>query len=99
MALHKQQRWGPTLLGCVLCAFLRPIPLQELARKHGVPPERLGLMQSQLRVELDELIVAAEALPLVRQKEKSWRLLAEKVVGELSAVRRRCVVCVCVQGR
>lgn len=48
-------------------------------------------MQSQLRVELDELIVAAEALPLARQKENSWRILAEQVVGELSAVRRRCV--------
>lgn len=48
-------------------------------------------MQSQLRVELDELIVAAEALPLAREKENSWRLLAEKVVSELSAVRRRCV--------
>lgn len=46
-------------------------------------------MQAQLRVELDELVVAAEALPLAREKEEQWRMVAEQVAGELSAVRRR----------
>lgn len=45
-------------------------------------------MQAQLRVELDELVVAAEALPLAREKEEQWRMVAEQVAGELSAVRR-----------
>lgn len=49
-------------------------------------------MQAQLRVELDELVVAAEALPLAREKERSWRLAAEQAAGELSAVRRRWVM-------
>jgi len=63
--------------------------MQDLARKHGVPPERLGSMQAQLRVELDELVVAAEALPLAREKEEQWRAAAEEAAAELSAVRRR----------
>lgn len=58
-----------------------------------MPPERLGSMQAQLRVELDELVVAAEALPLAREKENSWRVLAEKLASELTAVRRRYVEC------
>lgn len=49
-------------------------------------------MQAQLRVELDELVVAAEALPLAREKEAQWRVAAEQVAGELSAVRRRCAL-------
>ncbi|CAM9955122.1 unnamed protein product [Ectocarpus fasciculatus] len=67
----------------------RTVKWRDLARKHGVPPERLGSMQAQLRVELDELVVAAEALPLAREKEERWRAAAEEVAGELSAVRRR----------
>lgn len=47
-------------------------------------------MQAQLRVELDELVVAAEALPLAREKEEQRRIVAQQVAGELSAVRRRC---------
>ena len=46
-------------------------------------------MQEELRVELDELVLAAEALPLAREKEKSLKLLAEQLAGQLSAVRRR----------
>lgn len=46
-------------------------------------------MQEELRVELDELVLAAEALPLAREKENDLRLLAEQVAGQLSAVRRR----------
>lgn len=57
-----------------------------------MPPERLGAMQAQLRVELDELVVAAEALPLAKEKEKQWRDVAEQAARELSEVRRRCVV-------
>lgn len=64
---------------------------QDLSRKHGVPPERLGSMQEELRAELDELVLAAEALPLATEKEAALRLLAEQVAGQLSAVRRRCV--------
>ncbi|CAM9828225.1 unnamed protein product [Ectocarpus sp. 6 AP-2014] len=67
----------------------RTVKWRDLARKHGVPPERLGSMQAQLRVELDELVVAAEALPLAREKEERWRAAAEEAAGELSAVRRR----------
>ncbi|CBN78137.1 conserved unknown protein [Ectocarpus siliculosus] len=67
----------------------RTVKWRDLARKHGVPPERLGSMQAQLRVELDELVVAAEALPLAREKEERWRAAAEEATGELSAVRRR----------
>lgn len=48
-------------------------------------------MQAQLRVELDELVVAAEALPLAREKEEQWRVVAEQAAGQLSEVRRRCV--------
>ena len=62
---------------------------QDLSRKHGVHPERLGSMQEELRVELDELVLAAEALPLAREKENTLRLLAEQMAGQLSAVRRR----------
>lgn len=40
-------------------------------------------------MELDELVVAGEALPLAREKELFWRLQAEQAAGELSAVRRR----------
>ncbi|CAN0074928.1 unnamed protein product [Ectocarpus sp. 12 AP-2014] len=67
----------------------RTVKWRDLARKHGVPPERLGSMQAQLRVELDELVVAAEALPLAREKEERWRAAAEEAARELSAVRRR----------
>lgn len=69
---------------------------QDLSRKHGIPPERLGSMQAQLRVELDELVVAAEALPLAREKEERWRMVVEQATGELSAARRRCGVCMYV---
>lgn len=46
-------------------------------------------MQAQLRAELDELVVAAEALPLARKREAYWRVLAEQASNELSAIRRR----------
>eukprot|EP00752_Nemacystus_decipiens_P011182 g9936.t1 len=67
----------------------RTVKWRDLSRKHAISPERLGSMQAQLRVELDELVVAAEALPLAREKEEQWRVVAERVAGELSAVRRR----------
>ncbi|CAM9159702.1 unnamed protein product [Scytosiphon promiscuus] len=70
----------------------RIVKWRDLSRKHGVSPERLGSMQSQLRVELDELVVAAEALPLAREEEERWRLAAEEAAGELSAARRRAAV-------
>lgn len=69
--------------------FSFEISSQDLSRKHGVPPERLGVMQAQLRVELDELVVAAEALPLAREKEESWRNIAQRLAGYLTAVRQR----------
>lgn len=47
-------------------------------------------MQKELRVELDELVLAAEALPLAIEKENALRLVAGQVAGKLSAVRRRC---------
>lgn len=56
-------------------------------------------MQAQLRAELDELVVVAEALPLAREREAHWRVMAEQAANELSAIRRRsandreCVLC------
>lgn len=47
-------------------------------------------MQEQLRNELDEIVTAAEALPLARDKEDYWRTLAEQLAGDLSSARRRC---------
>lgn len=46
-------------------------------------------MQAQLRAELDELVVAADALPLARERETHLRVLAEQAANELSAIRRR----------
>ncbi|CAM9670373.1 unnamed protein product, partial [Discosporangium mesarthrocarpum] len=64
---------------------------QDLARKHGVQPQRLGAMQQQLRDELDEMVVAAEALPRAREQEQRWRKLAEEKASLLTAARHRSV--------
>eukprot|EP00904_Undaria_pinnatifida_P013142 jgi/Undpi1/8959/HiC_scaffold_26.g11420.m1 len=93
------RRAGDKLERSVASLPVLPITLEEveertakwkdLSRKHGVPPERLGSMQKELRVELDELVLAAEALPLAIEKENALRLVAGQVAGKLSAVRRR----------